>query len=107
MSKTSIVHPIYFQIVEKKNTAWYFKLGTVFYNRDSKPVPEADIERLFGITLNKIVIELFRLNGGKQGFYLVNLRDKKYYYCDDWNGVKQKLLHLGIGRVDPMDEGES
>ncbi len=55
-----------------------------------------------GITKNKIVTELFRISGGKPGYYLANFRDKKYYYCgDDWASVKLKLQELGIGRDEP------
>lgn len=57
---------------------------------------------MFGTTKNKVVIELFRINGGKIGYYLVNLREKKYYYCgQDWASVKAKLRELGIGRDEP------
>ena len=104
MSVASIIHPIHFQIIERRGTTWYFKGGTLFYKSTSQPLPDTDTERLFGITKNKIVIELFRLNGGKPGYYLANLRDKKYYYCGSWEGVKQRLLELGIGRDDPMEE---
>ena len=100
---TSVIHPIHFQIVERKNADWYFKNGTPFYNPTSKPLPTADVERLFGITKNKIVIELFRINGGKPGYYLANLKDKRYYYCGtDWSDVKKKLIDLGIDRADPF-----
>jgi len=41
---------------------------------------------------------LFRINGGKAGYYLANLRGKKFYYCGiEPGGVKNKLLELGIG----------
>jgi hypothetical protein len=57
---------------------------------------------LFGITKNQIVIELFRTGGGKPGYYLANVRDKKYYYCgQDWESVKLTLKELGIGRDEP------
>lgn len=102
MSTKSVIHPLHFQIIQRKGTTWYFKYGSVFYNRADKSLPEADRERLFGITKNKIVIELFRLNGGKSGYYLVNLRDKNYYYCgEDWESVKVKFRELGIGRDEP------
>jgi hypothetical protein len=104
MSSTSIIHPAHFLIIERKNAAWYFKYGKVFYNCTDEPLPEHDRERLFGITKKKIVIELFRINAGNLGFYLANVRDKKYYYCGtDWEGVKTQLRSLGIGRDDPMD----
>ncbi|WP_414552003.1 hypothetical protein [Anabaena sp. CCY 0017] len=102
MSLTSVIHPLHFQIIQRNGTTWYFKYGSVFYNRTDKDLPESDRERLFGITKNKIVTELFRINGGQSGYYLANLRDKNYYYCgDDWASVKAKLRELGIGRDEP------
>lgn len=102
MSKTSIIHPLHFQIIQRKGATWYFKYGSVFYNRTDKDLPENDRERLFGITKNQIVIELFRLNGGMSGYYLANVLDKKYYYCgQDWESVKLRLKELGIGRDEP------
>ncbi|PMB08215.1 hypothetical protein CEN49_10605 [Fischerella thermalis CCMEE 5273] len=57
-----------------------------------------DFELLYGITKQQIAIELFRINGGKAGYYLANLRGKKFYYCGiEPGGVKNKLLELGIG----------
>jgi len=102
MSTTSIIHPLHFQIIQRVGTTWYFKNGGVFYNRTGEHIPESDRERLFGITKNKIVIELFRINGGNAGYYLANLRDQKYYYCgDNWASVKTKLQELGIGKDEP------
>jgi hypothetical protein len=46
---------------------------------------------------------LFRINGGKAGYYLANLRRKKFYYCGtEPAGIKGKILDLGIGREDPI-----
>lgn len=54
--------------------------------------------------MKKVAIELFRINGGKQGYYIANILDKKYYYCGtEWQDVKNKLLELGIGRHDPIN----
>ncbi|MBN3993818.1 MAG: hypothetical protein HWQ36_25885 [Nostoc sp. NMS2] len=58
---------------------------------------------MYGITRQQIAIELFRINGGKAGYYLANLRRKKFYYCGtEPAGVKGKILDLGIGREDPI-----
>jgi hypothetical protein len=47
---------------------------------------------------------LFRINGGRQGYYIANIKDNKYYYCGvEWEGVKAKLQELGIGRPDPIE----
>ncbi|KYC36331.1 hypothetical protein WA1_42170 [Scytonema hofmannii PCC 7110] len=57
---------------------------------------------LYGISKQQVVIELFRINGGKPGYYLADLRhNKQYYYCGtEPQDVKSKLLFLGIGRED-------
>lgn len=98
----TIIYPEYFRILECRSGKWFIHNTDIFIG---KPDPkDDDIASLFGITEQQLVIELFRINVGKSGFYLVNLRDKKYYYCgltrDD---LKVKLRSLGIGREDPMD----
>lgn len=63
------------------------------------------VERQFGLTEQQVVIELFRINGGKPGYYLANLRDRKYYYCGlEWEDIKTTLQNLGIGRADPVEK---
>lgn len=77
--------------------------GRVFYNGTNQPIDLPHIEREFGLSDEQIVIELFRVNGGKAGFYLGNLRDRKYYYCGlKWEDIKTTLLQLGIGRAEPQ-----
>jgi len=99
---TKIIYPIYFLPVERKGTTWYFEYGEVFYNHHNTPVPEYDRERLFGLTRKIMIVELFRVAGGKAGYYLANMRDKKYYYCGpNWEDVGLKLKELGIGRDEP------
>jgi len=97
-----IVYPIYFLPVKKKETAWYFDYGRNFYNRDSIPVPDCDRESMYGLTKKEIIVELFRIAAGRAGYYLVNMRDKKYYYCGSaWEDIRLKLRELGIGRDEP------
>lgn len=58
----------------------------------------------FGLTMGKVAIELFRLNGGRAGYYLANLREKKYYYCgDSLDEVRAVFVMLGIGKADPQE----
>ncbi|WP_320073261.1 hypothetical protein [Nostoc sp. MG11] len=84
--------PIYFQIYECEGTRWFFHGGDVFYNPCGIP---ADLESTLetnGLTKTKVVVELFRINGGNPGFYLANVKDKKYYYCGtNWEDVKTEL----------------
>lgn len=107
MSK--FIYPAYFQIVRHEATTWYFVLDDkVFYNPRSVSIslePEEKLKR-HGLAVQTVIVELFRINGGRAGYYLVNLRDKKYYYCGfDWADIKTKLLEIGIGRPDPMEQG--
>lgn len=98
----TIIYPSYFRILECRSGKWSIKNTDIFVG---KPNPkDNDISSLFGITEQQLIIELFRINGGKSGFYLANLRDKKYYYCGlTRDGLKVQLRSLGIGRDDPMD----
>lgn len=107
MQMGSIIHPLRYAIVKREGTVWYFKGGTVFYNPRNVPVPLEIEDKLhqFGLSFSSVAVELFRINGGKSGYYLANLRDKQYYYCgSDWEDVKTTLISLGIGRKDPFDE---
>ena len=98
MSK--FIHPDYIRIIEKKTEGWFFKPTKPFFTR--LQVDFNDFELLYGITQQHMLIELFRLNGGKVGFYIANLRYKQFYYCGtDADAVKPKLLEIGIGRTDP------
>jgi hypothetical protein len=99
----SIYYPIYLQIYERKGTRWLFHEGKVFYNAHGVRTDlDSTLERN-NLTRMKVVIEMFRINGGKSGFYLADIKDKKYHYCGDrWEDVKAKLRELGIGRDDPV-----
>jgi 3'-phosphoadenosine 5'-phosphosulfate sulfotransferase len=102
----TIIHPIKFRIIERKITPeksyWHFIKGKNFYNPLNLP-SEGDIEFAFGTTKKKVVVELFRINGGKPGYYLADLRDKEYYYCGtEPEDITAKLRSLGIGREDPI-----
>lgn len=102
-----IVRPIYYRVVRREASTWYFRQGKVFHRADSDEdlTDFASILKRYGIKKHQIAFELFRINGGKAGFYLANIRDKKYYYCgESLQDVKQKLLDLGIGRADPTAE---
>lgn len=101
-----IIYPIEYRVIQRNITPeksyWHFLKGKVFYNPLNLP-SVGDIEFMFGTTKKKVAIELFRINGGKPGYYLANLLEHKYYYCGlDWGDVRKTLLGLGIGREDPV-----
>ncbi|TBR56682.1 hypothetical protein B4U84_28055 [Westiellopsis prolifica IICB1] len=100
----TIIRPIYYQIIERRNKVWAFREGKPFVNLFN--APDLDMEDLFSLfdtSMQKIAAELRRINGAKQGYYIANILDKKYYYCGtEWEDVKVKLRELGIGRDDPL-----
>ncbi len=97
--------PIYYQIYCREGTRWYFQSGKSFYNPRQIATDLKSTLVRHDLTKTSLVVELFRINGGKPGYYLANLKDKKYYYCGaDWSDVKKKLLDLGIGRADPLEK---
>lgn len=102
---SSIVAPIHYQIYECKSARWFaFDPSGAFYNPTDTPMKLKYVERQFGLTAQQVALELFRINGGKAGYYLANLRGKKYYYCgSNWEDVKTTLQSLGIGRADPIE----
>jgi hypothetical protein len=100
MNNDTIVYPSYFRIFECRTGRWFIKNTDAFIGKTS--IKDNDIASIFGITERQVVINLFRINGGKSGFYLVNLRDKTYYYCGSREGIKIQMRSLGIGREDPI-----
>jgi hypothetical protein len=99
----TLVCPIYYQIIHRRDNGWAFKHGKPFINLFNAPNLSCEDEfAAFDTSMKKVAIELFRINGGNQGYYIANLLDKKYYYCgNNWEDVKIKLKELGIGRDDP------
>ena len=103
----AILCPLHYQIiehfVENKRGAWAFFEGDVFYNPRNIAVQTKEKYKQFDLTKKEIILQLFRVGAGKLGYYLVNLRERKYYYCGkDWEDVRAKFVSLGIGREDPI-----
>lgn len=102
MQDITFILPDYYRIVECRNDLWYFKSIKPFHTRVPIQIDFRDIRLLYGISQQQIVNELFQMKKGEAGFYLVNLRQKRYYYCGtDSESVKTMLRYLGIGRNDP------
>ncbi|MBO3457448.1 hypothetical protein G7B40_004010 [Aetokthonos hydrillicola Thurmond2011] len=101
-SSTTVFYPAYYQIIERRGNGWAFKHGEPFINLFNAPTLSIEDEfAVFDTSMKKVAIELFRINGGKQGYYIANILDKKYYYCGTgWSDVKAKLQELGIGRAE-------
>lgn len=113
MPETKLVYPACYRIVRReirdKRGCWCFSKSKIFYNPLNLPIEggdfsQVDVEVLFGTTKAKVVTELFRINGGKLGYYLVDLAKKQYYYCGATSeDVRHTLQNLGIGKPDPME----
>jgi hypothetical protein len=103
-SSTIIANPVYYRIIQRRGNGWAFKEGEPFINLFNMPLlSQPDLFTAFGTSMKKVAIELFRINGGKQGYYIADIKDNKYYYCgSEWKDVKLKLIELGIGRPDPI-----
>lgn len=95
MLDSTVIHPDYIRIVERKPGGWSFKKGKMFYRCKPVTVDFQDFELLYGLSERQVVIDLFRVNGGKLGYYLADLRHKRYYYCGlDWEDVKKNALSV-------------
>jgi hypothetical protein len=86
--------PYHLQVVRRyaKEGRWGFLSVKPFHNPRGL---SSELEENYGLTKARVTIELFRINGGREGWYLVNLRDRKYYYCGlDREDVRVKLLEI-------------
>ena len=98
-----VVMPARLKIYIRENSKWFTsKPGKVFFNPHNTPANLKNIPEQYGTTNQKVIIELFRINGGKNGYYLADLKYKKYYYCGkEQENISKKLKEIGIGREDP------
>lgn len=92
-----INHPPYYIIVEAFPGKWKFSSSEItnpLTGKDHLFQPN-ELLRYAKLTKREVVTQLFRINGGRLGYYLVNLKDKKYYYCDLlFESVNEKLLEI-------------
>ncbi len=99
---TTILHPSYYRVIRREGTKWFVK-GAKLLSPNDVPIGLDDLEQKYGMTNLDLVMSLFRINGGKAGYYLANLISKQYYYCGmNLEDVKATLQGLGIGRPDPV-----
>lgn len=77
----------------------------MFYRTCQLLVDMEDYELLYGISKQQVAFELFRINAGKAGYYLADLRHKKYYYCgEDAKDIKMVVRSIGIGSAAPHED---
>lgn len=100
-----IVCPDRIRVIERAVGGWLFKRAEMFYRKRQLAVDFEDYELLYGISKQRVAFELFRINAGKAGYYLADLRHKNYYYCGlEVKDIKMMLRSLGIGRAAPHED---
>ncbi len=76
-----LITPYHYKVYERSGTRWFARDAVkTFYNETDRPLDLLNAEQQFGLTVEQVVVELFRLMVVKLGFDLANLRDHKYYY---------------------------
>lgn len=94
---TSFLIPGYIDIVQKTGDRW-IRLGTsAIYNMSGKPYDPSQKYSKFGLTQMGILKELYKRYQGLDGWYLVHMPERGYYYCGATSkDVNRKLVELGI-----------
>jgi hypothetical protein len=99
-----MLHPSYFHVFYRNaDGRWGRVRGDSSIRLNSYPdLPldqaEWNLKTMYDISDQEIYIELFRINGGRAGYYLANLWNRKYYYCGlEYSDVIEQLHELGFG----------
>ncbi len=96
-----MIFPDYFRILERTSDGWMLIGTKVFCSLDNRKYNPEDAWVQYAITKQALVIELFRQFHGKLGFYLVDLKYQRYYYCGlEEKDIQTKLISIGIGVKD-------
>ncbi|NJL91558.1 MAG: hypothetical protein HC916_18580 [Coleofasciculaceae cyanobacterium SM2_1_6] len=92
-----ITCPPYYIIVEALPGKWKFLSSEITnpITNEAHLFKASELLRYAKLTKPEVMAQLFRINGGRLGYYLVNLKDKKYYYCGLlFESVSEKLLEI-------------
>lgn len=97
-----IIYPDYICIIEKTSSEWRIKQPQKLFWRspnNTLPLYRKKREEAYGLDTKDLILPLFRKFVGKLGFYIVNMRERQYYYCGlTWQDVQEKLWEMGITR---------
>lgn len=101
-AKNTVYYPVYIRLVLRLEDRWRFLKGEPFVNLYNCPrLSLDDLFACFGTSLDDVSCELDRVNNRQKGFYIADIKDKKYYFCGtQWLDVKSKLFDIGIGVKD-------
>lgn len=111
-SKFQVIFPIYYQVYRRcfvLSDNFLLVKGKVVLNpkQDNTSLTEPRLnsrEKWFDLTKEEIYTELFRINGGREGWYLVDLKDRKYWYFESEKALDNQLLESNIGLLVPVIE---
>ncbi|MDR9896660.1 hypothetical protein G7B40_019125 [Aetokthonos hydrillicola Thurmond2011] len=59
-----------------------------------------NIEEYFGLTQKELFSVLIELYGGQQGYYVVDLKNRQYFHCKNYEDMEVKLEELGCKPVE-------
>lgn len=98
VSNSKVYTPSHFVFLRKEQNDWFVIKSKTLMNASDLPVlPVADRVKQYGYTLYQLTIECFRHFLGRDGYYIVDLKQKKYYYCgQEGDSIKQTVKSLGI-----------
>ena len=89
--------PAYIEIIHKVDNRWIELKNTAIYNLSGKPYDCEDRYSKHGLTQMGILKELYKRYQGLDGWYLVHMPERGYYYCGATaSDVQDKLVELGI-----------
>jgi hypothetical protein len=77
----SFLIPGYIDLIRKTDNRWSKPITTDIYNLSDKPYDESKKYSKFGLTQMEVLKELYLRYQGLDGWYLVHLAEKQYYYC--------------------------
>jgi hypothetical protein len=98
-NKNAVYYPVFIRLVVRLEDRWRFLKGDPFVNLYNCPrLSLNDLFACFATSLDEVSRELDRINNRQKGFYIANIKDKKYYFCGhNWKDVQSKLFDIGIG----------
>lgn len=89
--------PAYIDLIRKTGDRWSKPKTTQIINASGKPYNHHDHYSKHGLTQMGILVELYKRYQGLDGWYLVNMAKREYYYCGATSeDVQNKLIELGI-----------
>lgn len=97
---SEIICPENYIVLRREPGKWIHIAGKNFYNPYGKDISLDGILARYGLKRAELFRELFKVNAGKLGYYIADVKKRNNYYCGvDKIDIKVKFLSLGIGRI--------